>query len=303
LEEHPVKFGVILPNFSGLGTRDVMVEIAQEAEALGYDSIWTTDHVMMAKGYEEPYGRILEALTTLTYLAPLTSKVSLGASVVVLPQRNPIVVAKEAATLDYLSGGRLILGVGAGWNEREFRFLGASFPDRGPRLDEYIRVLRELWTSPDPHFEGQYVAFSDALFAPRPVQPNGPPIVIGGGSPPALRRAARLADGWHSVGIPPAEYARGMQTITKLAQGRAIEGSLRIRTAVGRVLPEYRGAQGRKAWENLSGSSDQVIAKIKEYQAAGVSHLVCHFGNDDRESFLGDMRRFVADVRPAVSTS
>src|SRR5215210_466276 len=177
-----MQFGVALPNFSRLGTREAQVELAREAEALGYDSIWPTDPVMMAKGQEEPYGLILEALVTLAYLAPLTERVKLGASVIVLTQREPVLVAKQAATIDYLSGGRLILGVGAGWNEREFGYLGASFHDRGRRLEEYIRALRELWTSPDPRLEGQYVRFSDVLFAPRPAQPNGPPIWIGGAS-------------------------------------------------------------------------------------------------------------------------
>src|SRR5215216_440986 len=112
-----MQFGVSLPNFSRLGTREDVVEIAREAEALGYDSIWTTDHVIMHKGQEEPYGHVLEALTTLSYLAALTQRVRLGISVIVLPQRNPILVAKQTATLDTLSGGRLIVGLGAGWNE------------------------------------------------------------------------------------------------------------------------------------------------------------------------------------------
>jgi len=130
-----MQFGVSLPNFSRLGTRDVVVDLAQQAEALGYDSIWTTDHVMMAKGQDQPYGHVLEALTTLTYLAPLAQRVRLGISVLVLPQRSPVVVAKEIATLDVLSGGRLILGLGAGWNEREFQLLGTTFHDRGRRLN------------------------------------------------------------------------------------------------------------------------------------------------------------------------
>src|SRR5215210_6151453 len=175
-----MQFGIALPNFSRLGQREAVVEVAQRAEALGYDSIWTTDHVMMRKGQEEPYGHILEAITTLSYLAALTERVRLGISVIVLPQREPVLVAKQLATLDSLSGGRLIVGLGAGWNEAEFNYLGADFSSRGKRLDEYIRVLRELWTSPEPRFDGQYVSFSDALFSPRSPQPNGPPIVIGG---------------------------------------------------------------------------------------------------------------------------
>jgi len=296
-----MQFGVVLPNFSRLGTREAQVELAREAEALGYDSIWTTDHVMMAKGQEEPYGLILEALVTLAYLAPLTERVKLGASVIVLTQREPVLVAKQAATIDYLSGGRLILGVGAGWNEREFGYLGASFHDRGRRLEEYIRALRELWTSPDPRLEGQYVHFSDVLFAPRPAQPNGPPIWIGGGSAAALRRSAQMADGWHPVGASPEAVAAGMRRIGELANGRRVEGTLRLRTAIGRTLPEQRGANGQ-VQATLSGEPEALIARVREYQAAGVSHLLTHFGDNARDSFLEDMRRFAAEVRPGFQS-
>src|SRR5207244_1585498 len=133
-----------------------------------------------------------------------------------------------------------ILGVGAGWNEAEFRFLGVDFKNRGRRLDEYILALRELWTSADPRFEGQFVSFSDALFSPRPVQPQGPPIWLGGGSPAALRRAARLCDGWHAVGLSPQRMAEGLAEISELANGRPVEVSVRLRTAVGARLPEAR---------------------------------------------------------------
>ncbi len=294
-----MQVGVSVPNFSRLGTREAVVEIAQQAEALGYDSIWTTDHVMVQKGQEIPYGHILEALTTLSYLAALTQRVRLGTSVIVFPQRNPVLVAKEAATLDQLSGGRLILGLGAGWNEREFASLGVDFHDRGRRLDEYIGVLRELWTASEPRFEGRYVAFSDILFSPRPMQPNGPPIWLGGGSPAALRRAARLCDAWHPVGIGVARFADGMRRIAELANGRQVVGSLRINTAIGRTLPEVRTASGQ-VQETLSGSVDEVVARIKEYQAAGLSYLVTQFGTSDLETYLSDMRRFAAEVRPAL---
>lgn len=297
-----MQFGVILPNFSRLGTREAQVEVAQQAEALGYDSIWTTDHVMMQKGFEEPYGHILEALVTLTYVAPLTERVKLGTSVIVLPQREPVLVAKQVATLDYLSGGRVILGVGAGWNEREFGFLGASFHDRGKRLDEYIRAMRELWTAPEPRFEGQYVTFSDVLFSPRPVQPNGPPIWIGGGSQAALRRSAQLADGWHAVGASAETFAAGMRRIRELANGRQVDGSLRLRTAVGRSLPEQRGANGQ-VQANLSGSPKEIADTISVYRDAGVSHLMLHFGDNDRDSFLQDMRRFASEVRPVFAAA
>src|SRR4030095_162114 len=126
------------------------------------------------------------------------------------------------APLARLSGGRMVLGVGAGDPEAQFRWLGADFERRGQRLDEYILAMRELWTSPEPRFEGQYVAFSDVVFLPRPVQPQVPPIVIVGSGPAALRRVARLADGWHPTGLTPTQYAAGMSQIRALTNGRQV---------------------------------------------------------------------------------
>src|SRR5262249_24120098 len=159
---------------------------------------------------DERFWYALEALTLAGYLAALTTRVQLGISVLVLPQRSPVIVAKEVATLDRLSSGRMVLGVGAGYHEAQFRWLGAEFERRGQRLDEYIVAMREVWTASEPRFEGRFVAFSDVVFSPQPVQPEGPPIVVGGSSPPALRRAARLADGWHPVGLTPAQFAAGV---------------------------------------------------------------------------------------------
>src|SRR5262249_31748130 len=216
-----MRFGVALPNFRPLGPRDALVETAQQAEALGFDSIWTTDVVVQTRSPEDArFAYCLEALTVTTYLAGLTTRIQLGISVLVLPQRNPILVAKEVATLDLLSGGRVVLGVGAGYHEAQFRWLGADYRAGGGRLEESILALRELGTSPEPRFQGRHVAFSELVFSPRPVQPMGPPIVIGGSSPAALRRVARLADGWHPVGLTPAQFAAGVKQIPSFPHGR-----------------------------------------------------------------------------------
>jgi probable F420-dependent oxidoreductase len=294
-----MRFGIALPNFRPFGTRDVLVEIAQEAEALGYDSIWSTDVVVQTRSAEdERFAHCLEALTVTTYLAALTTRIRLGISVLVLPQRSPVVVAKELATLDCLSGGRVVLGVGAGYHELQFRWLGAEFSHRGERLDEYILAMRELWTAPEPRFQGRYVAFSEAVFAPRPVQPLGPPIVIGGNSPAARRRVARLADGWHPVNLTPAQYAAGMNEIRAGTNGRPVEGSLRIRAVVDRRLDAGAGGDGA-APASLDGSPAELRARIEEYRAAGLDHLVVYFETDDVQTTLKDMRRFAAEVCPA----
>jgi probable F420-dependent oxidoreductase len=285
-----MRFGIALPNFRPFGTPAALAQIAQQAETLGYDSIWATDVVLQTpRAEDERYAHALEALTVTAYLAALTTRVELGISVLVLAQRSPVVVAKEVVTLDCLSGGRMVLGVGAGYHEMQYRWLGADFRSRGARLDEYILAMRELWTAPEPHFEGRYVAFSDVVFLPRPIQPRGPRIVIGGSSPAVLRRVARLADGWHPVDLTPAHYAAGMTQIRSLAEGRQVEGSLRIRAAVDGKLETQVG---------LDGSPAAIRARIAEYQSAGVEHLVIYFG-DDLETFLADMGRFAAEVCPA----
>lgn len=294
-----MRFGIALPHFSQLASRDAVLQIGREAEALGYDSIWTTDHVLMSSDQREPYGTILEATVTLAYLAAITERARLGTSVIVLTQREPVLAAKQAATLDVLSNGRLILGVGAGWNEREFGYLGASFHDRGRRLDEYIRVLRALWSTPEASFEGEFVRFSDVSFRPPTVQPGGPPIWVGGSSRAALRRAATLCDGWHAVGTGVDDFAASMAKIRELAGGRSVTGSVRLRAAVGRALPEQRNAQGRTQ-ASLVGTPQEIVDRVQAYAAAGASELDLYFGADDLAAILTDMRRFADEVRPYV---
>jgi probable F420-dependent oxidoreductase len=290
-----MQFGIALPNFGRLGTRQALVEIARAAEDLGYASVWTTDHVMMSRGQEEPYGSILEAFVALTWAAAVTERVQLGTSVIVVPLRQPVLIAKQAATLDYLSDGRLILGVGAGWNQREFGFLGMPFDNRGRRFNEAIRVMRELWTAPEPRFEGEFVQFGDVLFGPKPAQASGPPIWLGGSTPAALRRAARLCDGWQPVGATPDAVASGMRSIREQAGGRTVVGSVRLRAGVGRSLPEQRGANGQ-VHASLSGSADDILRQIDAYASAGVEHMVIGFPTQDQSEFLDQLRLFADQV-------
>jgi probable F420-dependent oxidoreductase len=297
-----MQVGVILPNFSDAGTRENLEKVASAADTLGYDSIWTTDHVLMSRGQEEPYGRILEALITLAYLAPIARRVRLGVSVLVFPMRNPVLIAKEVASLDVLSEGRVILGVGAGWNESEFDALSAEFGNRGRRLNEALGVLKTLWSDDDPRFDGEFTRFNDVLFGPRPIQPGGPPVWIGGPSQPALRRAATLADGWHPVAATLEDYASGMEAIRSMANGRPITGSLRIRVVQGREVPNDVSRTG-SVRAVLSGSTDRVVTQLLAYQDAGLDHLVADFSENTLESILEGMQRFAEDVRPRLSAN
>lgn len=178
---------------------DVLARRARLAEDAGLEAIWVGDHVALP--FDAPDSAVqprLEALTVLTYLAAVTSRVRLGAGVIVLPQRQPVLLAKQLTSLDALSKGRLTVGIGVGYVERELRALGASLADRGARTDEYLAAMRALWADgPPPAFEGRFVSFAEVVQRPLPVQRPHPPIVVGGHSPAAYRRAAMAGDGWY----------------------------------------------------------------------------------------------------------
>jgi probable F420-dependent oxidoreductase len=176
--------------------RDIL-EIARKAEALGFDWLTIPEHIVMPREMVDVMGaRFPEGLTAAAVLAGATSRIKMLTYVLVLPYRNPILLAKQIATLDFLSGGRIALGTASGHLEREFEVLGVPFKERGRLTDEYILALKELWTSAAPSFHGRYVRFDAIAFEPRPVQQPHPPIFIGGNSRPAMRRAAALGDGW-----------------------------------------------------------------------------------------------------------
>jgi probable F420-dependent oxidoreductase len=213
-----------------------MAEVAQRAEALGFESVWIPEHLVFPVRLETPYpysrdGRapftpdtpILDPLMLLTHIAAATTRIRLGTNIFVLPLRHPLVVARLAMTLDVLSGGRLCLGVGAGWLEEEFRAVGVDFATRGGRLRECVLALRALWTQEQPEFHGRFFDFGPLKFEPKPVQKPHPPILFGGESPSALRRAAALGDGWYGVAHDPHSAAEHVAKLRALreAAGRA----------------------------------------------------------------------------------
>lgn len=181
------------------------VRLAKLAEDLGYTSWWAGEHVVLpsprvAESPMEPTDPVLDPLVHLSYVAAVTQRMELGTAVVILPQRNPLVLAKQVASLDVLSAGRLLLGVGAGYLEPEMRAVGVPMSERGRRTDEYLDAMTALWTDPSPAYEGRFVAFRDVDAHPRPVRPGGPRIVIGGHSPAAFRRAVSRGHGWFGNG-------------------------------------------------------------------------------------------------------
>ncbi len=197
--------------FFGIGSGpcaepEVAARVARAAEAAGYESLWTGEHVVLPEPRVPPSPAppdfpMLHPSSILAFLAGVTERVRLGTGIVILPQRNPLVLAKELASVDVLSGGRLLFGLGAGYLKPEFDALGVSFERRGARTDEYIEVIRALWTQPSPSFRGEFASFSGVQAWPRPVQKPHPPIIVGGHSPGALRRAVRAGNGWYGFAL------------------------------------------------------------------------------------------------------
>lgn len=212
-----MKFGLRYCNVGPYVDPTRAIELVQAAEQAGFDSVWTIEHTVVPGGYQSTYpysstGRmpggesdfvLPDPLIWLAYVAAATTRIKLGTAVMILPQHNPVITAKQVATLDHLSGGRVLLGVGVGWLKEEFDAIGAPFADRGRRTDEYVAAMRELWSSDAPTFHGEFVHFDNAYCKPQPV--NGSvPIVVGGDTKLAARRAGRLGNGYFP--------ARGSQT-------------------------------------------------------------------------------------------
>ena len=190
----------------------VAKRIARRAEELGFDSLWTGEHVVLPDPRQPPSPAppdfaMLHPSTALAYLAGVTERVLLGTGITLIAQRNPVVLAKEMASLDVVSDGRLLLGIGAGYLHQEFAALGVPFRERGARTDEYVAAMRALWNDERPSFQGRFVRFDGVQAMPRPVQQGGPPIVVGGASDAALKRSVAYAQGWYGFALDVAQTA------------------------------------------------------------------------------------------------
>ena len=223
-----------IPTASPFSTPELLATIGAEAEARGFSTLWVGEHVVLFEEYASSYpyaddGKIpappgtglLEPINTLSFLAAHTTTVRLGTAMVLLPQRNPVYTAKEVATLDWLSNGRVDFGIGVGWLEEEFRAVNVSWPQRGRRTDEYLEVLHALWTEETSQFEGEFYSLDPCQMFPKPIQAPLP-IHIGGESDAALKRVARAGQGWHSFNRTPEELAEPLARLDVLLadQGR-----------------------------------------------------------------------------------
>lgn len=288
-------FGICLPNFGPSADTATLRDLARHAEARGFRALWLTDHVLVPRELASPYEHIYEILTTLAYLAGVTERIALATSIVVLPQRDPIVVAKQVATIDQLSGGRVWLGVGIGWMEREFAFLRTPFHRRGRLTDEWIAVMQALWRG-ESTFAGETIRFDNAAFSPLPVQPGGPLLYIAGASPAALARAARVGRGWHPVNATPDAIRDGVAQLRALTD-RRLHITNRLRVNVGAPPP----AGGARPPVRLVGPVEVVRAGLRAYADAGLDQLVAVFDMDSAESFRAQMDRFADAFLPEFS--
>ena len=276
-----MKIGVSLSNYGLLPSRSFLKDTALEIERMELDSIWVSDHIIVPKS-NAPWNRVFESVTTLGFLASITEYVQLGSSILLVPLREPLVLAKQIATLDSLSNGRVMIGVGIGWNNKEFDLLGYDFKNRTKTVVENIDIMRKMWA-------GEYSKQGYSC-EPMPVSNKGPPILIGGNSSGALKRVAAIGDGWHPVGISPHEYGLGIQKITEMKKKEDFIWSLRINFAANqKIKSQYTGTDGNPRLR-LVGNIDEIISKIQEYQKIGLTHLVCDIRADSKKEYFEQLK-------------
>ena len=294
-----MKIGYSLSNNQGMEDIQGVIDLAVGAEELGFDSVWASEHVFNVSYVydrigDKPY---YEPLTVLTYVAAMTSTIGLGTSVLVLPYHNPIRLAKVAATLDVLAGGRVMWGGGVGVIEEELEAMGSPFAERGAISDEMIAVMRELWTKDDPSFLGKYHSFSGMKFTPKPVQKPHIPIIIGGTSKAAIRRAARSGTVWHPTALSPQALAEGMDYLKEQAvkAGRdPSEISVSISAAIGNTHNHNRYSLGE--------DPEEILERSQKYQEMGLERLVVSPNTRDQTQLRPIMEMLAEVVIPAVKS-
>jgi probable F420-dependent oxidoreductase len=297
-----MQIGCHLPNQGPLATGDAVVTFAREAEKRHVASLWVSDHVIFPRTQSGAYpgGRFphppdkpyLEPVTVLAAAAVVTTRARLGASVFILGHRHPVLMAKMLTSIDALSNGRLICGVGVGWWKEELEILGAPFHARGRHADEALRAFKALWTQDNPKFDGEFVRFNEIGFAPKPVQKPHPPIWVGGDSPGAFRRVVTLGDGWHATSKTPAQMKDALDRLRKVADaaGRRFDT---IHLSLRYTLRDELIAQGKQA----------VIDDLAQYKRLGLGHILVEFRRDDLSRMIEILDFLTSDVRAAVDAA
>ena len=309
-----MEFGFNLPISGPLSSPEDVARIAEAGEALGYAYLTLTDHIVLpdlkVPGYpysgsgeffgEGPQNR-LEQLAAAAFVAARTRKIRLVMAVMVVPYRPAVLAAKMLATIDVLSGGRLVLGVGAGWLEAEFNALGTPpFAERGAVTDEYLEAFRAAWTEAAPRFAGAHVRFGDILFAPKPEQKPHPPIWVGGESPPALRRAARLGDAWYPIGSNNRHLLdslpRYQAGVARLRQYAAAAGRDPGAIALAYRVKQYGAGLPKRASDGerrlFSGDIPDIVADLHALEDLGVGALDIEVERPTADASIAELRRF-----------
>jgi probable F420-dependent oxidoreductase len=291
-----MKIGTFVPFVSNYATPVHVIEVARRAEELGFHSIWAPEHVLLFDEYESRYpytedgrlrmgpdGGVLEPFNLLSFIAGATSRIRLGTGICLVPQRNPVYTAKEVATVDYLSGGRVDFGVGIGWLAEEFAALGVPWERRAQRTRAYLEVMRRLWCDPVSAYEGEFYQLPPSRQYPKPVQQPHPPIHFGGESDAALRRVADIGQGWFGYALPPAAAAERVQRLTELL--------------------ERRGRRREEVFISIAPNTRETdAATIEEYGRAGVDQLILGARGRTADDFLDSLTRLGQSVvEPAAA--
>lgn len=278
-----MRVGISLPQLGPQASPENLIKVAGRAEELGYDSVWVLERLLWPLNPKEPYpavpdGRLPETyqtvfdpIETLTFVAAHTKKVQLGTSVMVLPYHTPIQLARRIATLDVLSAGRVLLGVGVGWSHDEFEAVGTPFERRGARSDEFLRAMIELWTKDPVKFDGEFYHIPESKVGPKPIQKPHPPIYVAGFGQYTFDRAVKFGNGWNPAGVPSFEWMEGMikqlRETAERAGRRDMEVVLRAFTM---VFKQSRGGERSP----MVGTLDELREDIQRLREMGVTHLI-----------------------------
>lgn len=290
-----MKLGFSLLNNWGIEDVHALVGLASRAEEAGVDSVWVHDHVFnVGHVFDRIGGRpYYEPLTLLSFVAARTERIRLGTSVLVLPYHNAIRLAKSAATLDVLSRGRLILGVGVGAIENEMEAMGSAFKERGAITDESIAVMRALWSEEDPRFDGRYHRFAGMKFSPKPRQ-RSIPLVIGGVSRAAIRRAARIGDGWQPLGLSPEALGQAMATLREELRASGREPA-QVPVSIALSLEETRPRRYA-----LGTAPGDIVRGARAFADLGVDTLVISANTSDPAQARSALDTIAREVLPAI---
>ncbi len=273
-----MRYGFVVPNNFGVTDAHSVAAVGVCAEELGFDSVWVNHHILNVGYVKERVGNkpYQDALVTLTWIAAHTSRVRLGTSVLVLPYLHPMIVAKEAATLDHFSRGRLQLGVGVGSLPEENAALGVPYDTRGAYMNEFLEVMIRLWTEDEASFNGEFFSFESITASPKPLQTPYVPIYVGGNRPPALRRVAKFGTGWHPMLVSPDGIRKRFPTIEEEAQklSRPVPSEIQVRLDMSAVTPDA----------------------VAEYSAAGATDLVMSLNTDDVGEIERELQRFAGEM-------